>query len=154
VSCVGDRAPPGFGVRSPRLHGHQGSFLDVCFTGGDGRADIPHREVELLPFADAIQAVHQAGRHVGEVLASAVSLLNPAFVVIGGPLSEAGEHLLAGARELIYARSMPLSTQRLTVFKPIPALTLPSWAPEFLQPDYALSREGLRGLNRMEVSAS
>jgi hypothetical protein len=31
---------------------------------------------------------------------------------------------------------------------------LPSWAPEFLQPDYALSREGLRGLNRMEVSAS
>lgn len=64
---------------------------------------------------DAIQAVRQAGRDVGEVLAACVSMFNPAVVVVGGALSRAGEHLLAGTREVVYARSMPLATQRLQI---------------------------------------
>jgi glucokinase len=35
--------------------------------------------------------------------------------VIGGSLSQAGDHLLAGIREAIYARSLPLATTNLKV---------------------------------------
>ena len=61
----------------------------------------------------AIQAVRQAGRDIGEVLAMVVSLVNPSVVVIGGRLATAGEHLLAGVREVVYRRSLPLATQQL-----------------------------------------
>ncbi|MFE4291877.1 ROK family protein [Streptomyces sp. NPDC056907] len=39
----------------------------------------------------ATQAVRQAGRRVGEIIATCVSLLNPELVVIGGSLAQAGE---------------------------------------------------------------
>jgi predicted NBD/HSP70 family sugar kinase len=63
----------------------------------------------------ATQAVRQAGREIGSVLATCVSLLNPSVVVVGGSLSLAGDSLLAGIREAIYARSLPLATTELQV---------------------------------------
>lgn len=63
----------------------------------------------------AIDAVRQAGREVGEVLATVVNLLNPSVIVIGGSVSRAGEHLLAGVREVVYRRSIPLATQHLGI---------------------------------------
>ncbi|AJT43199.1 ROK family transcriptional regulator [Psychromicrobium lacuslunae] len=63
----------------------------------------------------AVQAIRQAGRDVGEVLATCVSMLNPQIIVIGGSLSLAGEHLLAGVREVVYSRSLPLATSRLQI---------------------------------------
>ena len=64
---------------------------------------------------EAIQAVRQAGRDIGEVLSTCVSLINPAVIVIGGSLSSAGEHLIAGVREAVYARSMPLASENLLI---------------------------------------
>jgi predicted NBD/HSP70 family sugar kinase len=49
------------------------------------------------------------------VLASAVSLLNPSVIVIGGSLSQAGDPLLAGVREVVYRRSLPLATGQLRI---------------------------------------
>lgn len=63
----------------------------------------------------ATQAVRQAGREIGTVLAACVSLINPSAIVIGGSLSQAGDSLLAGIREAIYARSLPLATTELKV---------------------------------------
>ncbi|MEU0483797.1 ROK family protein [Streptosporangium sp. NPDC006013] len=63
----------------------------------------------------AIRLVRQCGREVGGVLASIVNFFNPAVIMIGGDLAEAGEHLLAGVREVVYARSPPLATQRLGI---------------------------------------
>jgi glucokinase len=63
----------------------------------------------------AIQAVRQAGRDIGEVLTTCVSVLNPSVIVIGGSLALAGEHLIAGVREIVYSRSMPLATEHLTI---------------------------------------
>ncbi|MBX9245552.1 ROK family transcriptional regulator [Actinotalea ferrariae] len=63
----------------------------------------------------ASHAVREAGRDIGGVLAAAVSLLNPSVIVIGGNLAEAGEHLLAGIREVVYRRSLPLATQHLRI---------------------------------------
>lgn len=59
--------------------------------------------------------VREAGRHIGEVLAACVSLLNPSMIVVGGIVAEAGEHLLAGIREVVYRRSLPLATQHLRI---------------------------------------
>ncbi|AIC46925.1 ROK family transcriptional regulator [Rhodoluna lacicola] len=64
---------------------------------------------------EAIQAVRQAGRDIGEVLSTCVSLINPAVIVIGGSLASAGEHLIAGVREVVYARSMPLASENLLI---------------------------------------
>ena len=64
---------------------------------------------------EAIQLVREAGRVLGEVTADVVSVLNPSVIVIGGTLARAGEHLLAGIRELVYQRSLPLATRSLTI---------------------------------------
>ena len=60
-------------------------------------------------------AVRQAGRTIGEVLATCVSLLNPEVIVIGGSLVQAGESLIAGVREVVYGRSLPLATGGLQI---------------------------------------
>lgn len=54
----------------------------------------------------AIQAVRQAGRDLGEVLTTCVSLMNPSLILIGliligGAMAQAAEHLLAGVREVV-----------------------------------------------------
>ena len=59
--------------------------------------------------------LRDAGRTIGEVLASAVSLLNPSVIVIGGTIAEAGDPLLAGVREVVYRRSLPLATAALRI---------------------------------------
>lgn len=60
-------------------------------------------------------AVRDAGREIGAVLAACVSLLNPSLVVVGGAMVEAGEQLMAGIREVLYRRSLPLATQHLRI---------------------------------------
>jgi len=64
---------------------------------------------------EAIQAVRQAGRDIGEVLTACVSLINPSVIAIGGSMAQAGEHLIAGVREVVYTRSMPLATEHLSI---------------------------------------
>jgi predicted NBD/HSP70 family sugar kinase len=63
----------------------------------------------------AIQAVRAAGREIGDVMASIVNFFNPSVIVLGGDVALAGEHVLAGIREVVYSRSLPLATQHLTV---------------------------------------
>ncbi len=62
-----------------------------------------------------LQAIRQAGRDLGEVVATCVNLLNPSVVVIGGSIARVGEQLLAGVREVVYQRSTPLATQYVTI---------------------------------------
>lgn len=64
---------------------------------------------------EVLQAIRQAGRDLGEVVATCVNLLNPSLVIVGGGLSRVGEQLLAGVREVVYQRSTPLATQHLTI---------------------------------------
>ena len=73
--------------------------------------------VDLVRAGDlvAVQAVREAGRDIGEVVATLVNLINPSVVVIGGRLAAAGESLLAGIREVVYRRSLPLATEHLRI---------------------------------------
>lgn len=59
--------------------------------------------------------LRQAGREIGAVLASIVSLLNPSVIAVGGLLAQSNEGLLAGIREVVYGRSLPLATGNLQI---------------------------------------
>lgn len=63
----------------------------------------------------AARAIRDAGREIGEVLATCVSLLNPSVIVVGGILAQTAETLLAGIREVVYRRSLPLATGDLQI---------------------------------------
>src|SRR5215213_172469 len=66
---------------------------------------------------EAVGVVREAGRVLGSVLATSVNLFNPGVIVIGGDLSHAEEHLLAGVREVVYQRSLPLATRSLRIVR-------------------------------------
>ncbi|MFF0516526.1 ROK family protein [Streptomyces sp. NPDC004250] len=62
---------------------------------------------------DAVRLAREAGRRVGEVLVTVVTLLNPGVLMIAGELS--GVPFLTGVRELVYQRAMPRATASLQV---------------------------------------
>jgi predicted NBD/HSP70 family sugar kinase len=61
----------------------------------------------------AVRLAEEAGRQVGEVLATLVCVVNPGVLVIAGDLAE--PHFVAGVREVLYRRALPRSTQNLRV---------------------------------------
>jgi predicted NBD/HSP70 family sugar kinase len=69
--------------------------------------------------AEAMQLVRQAGRDLGEVLAASVNFFNPGVIVIGGDIAHADEHLLAGVREVVYQRAVPLGTRSLRIVRSV-----------------------------------
>lgn len=62
-----------------------------------------------------VALLRDAGRRIGEVVATAVNLLNPALVILGGDLVGADEPLMAGLRETVYQRSTALATRNLRI---------------------------------------
>ena len=94
-----------------------GPALAARIRAGGGTAQDGQDVVDLVRGGDAlaIAAVRQAGRDIGDVVAAMVNLINPSVVVIGGQMAQAGEHLLAGIRETVYHRSLPLATEHLRI---------------------------------------
>jgi predicted NBD/HSP70 family sugar kinase len=66
---------------------------------------------------EARSLVRDAGRRVGEVLATAVTLLNPTAVVIGGDMGPAYDTFAAGLRETLYANATALATRDLEILE-------------------------------------
>jgi len=75
--------------------------------------------VRLIRSGDltAIKLVRRAARVIGEAIAQAVSLVNPRVIVLAGQLAAAEEQLLAGIREVVYQRSLPLATRNLQIVR-------------------------------------
>ncbi|WP_205754442.1 ROK family transcriptional regulator [Arthrobacter sp. CAU 1506] len=94
-----------------------GPALAAVLSAEGKQANSSQDVIDLVRSGDlqAIQAVRQAGRDIGDVLATCVNLVNPSVIVIGGRLAQAGEHLLAGIREVVYRRSLPLATEHLLI---------------------------------------
>ncbi|AAT88326.1 ROK family transcriptional regulator [Leifsonia xyli subsp. xyli] len=114
-----------FGIETPS-HGAQEADLEALASGpaiartltaAGVPADSSDDVVALARTGSpaVLQAIRQAGRDLGEVIATCVNLLNPSLVIVGGSLSRVGEQLLAGVREVVYHRSTPLATQHLTI---------------------------------------
>ncbi|WP_345803449.1 ROK family transcriptional regulator [Microbacterium sp. AZCO] len=95
---------------------------------------------------DAIQAVRQAGRDIGEVLTACVSLMNPSVIALGGSMARVGEHLIAGVREVVYSRSMPLATEHLAIVQSAAAENAAVIGAGMLAMDHALSPEAFHSL--------
>jgi len=83
--------------------------------GLDARTSADVLELVASGNETAIAAVRQAGRDIGEVLTTCVSLINPSVIVIGGSMADAGEHLISGIHDVVYARSMPIATSSLSI---------------------------------------
>ncbi len=94
-----------------------GPALAAAIRAQGGHAETGGDVVELVRAGSqpAMAVVRQAGRDIGEVVATMVNLINPSVVVIGGQVAGAGEHLLAGIRESVYHRSLPLATEHLRI---------------------------------------
>ncbi|KAA1425305.1 ROK family protein [Mumia zhuanghuii] len=94
-----------------------GPAIAKQLAGLDIGVETPHDVVAAVERGEveAVRAVREAGRAIGSVLATCVSLLNPSVVVIGGSLAATGEYLLAGIREVVYQRSLPLATHQLRI---------------------------------------
>jgi len=75
--------------------------------------DVTHR----IRMGDpaAVAAAREAGRAIGEVTAMCVSVLNPSVVVVGGQLGVNVQEIIAGIREVVYRRSIPLANQHLNI---------------------------------------
>ncbi|MFF3610630.1 ROK family protein [Streptomyces sp. NPDC002580] len=71
------------------------------------------RELLAAGHPEATALAREAGRQVGDVLATVVTLLNPGVLMIAGDL--AGTPFLTGVRELLYQRALPRSTAHLDV---------------------------------------
>lgn len=65
--------------------------------------------------AEARRMIRDSGRYVGEVLAAAVNLLNPAIVVVAGDMVGAYEIFVAGLRETLYGNATAQATRTLEV---------------------------------------
>ena len=72
-------------------------------------------ELALGGDAEARRLIRDSGRHVGEVLAGAVNLLNPAVLVVAGDMSGAYDIFVAGLRETLYGNATALATRVLQV---------------------------------------
>ena len=94
-----------------------GPALAAVLAGGGRKAETSQDVIDLVRAGDlqAIHVVRQAGRDIGDVVATCVNLVNPSVIAIGGSLAQAGEHLLAGIREVVYRRSLPLATEHLRI---------------------------------------
>jgi predicted NBD/HSP70 family sugar kinase len=118
-----------------QVAGHDGTAMCRCgnvgcleaVAGGQAMADrLRERGLDtpdarsvvqrvLAGDPEATRLVRDGGRTLGAVVASAVNFFNPAVIVIGGDVANAHEQLLAGVREVVYQRSLPLATRHLRI---------------------------------------
>jgi predicted NBD/HSP70 family sugar kinase len=90
-------------VRNMRAQGYEvGHVRDVASLalGGD---------------TTARNEIRGSGRHFGNVLAAAVTLLNPAVIVVGGDLAPAYDMFVAGLRETLYRDASAIATRDLQI---------------------------------------
>ena len=95
-----------------------GGWALVRALRADGRTVGHMRDVVELANsgdADARRMIRDSGRHVGEVLAGAVNLLNPAVLVVAGDMTGAYDIFAAGLRETLYGNATALATRVLQV---------------------------------------
>lgn len=64
---------------------------------------------------DAITALRQAGRHIGEAITGLVVGLAPEVIAVGGHIAEIGDHVITGIRETLAQRTPPAISSQIGV---------------------------------------
>ena len=101
-ACRAGAAPPGASRRSPA------GWALVARMAEAGQPVEHVRDLVALALQGdsfARGLLRDSGRELGEVLAVAINLLNPAAVVIGGDMAAAFDFYVAGVRESVYRAS-------------------------------------------------
>jgi predicted NBD/HSP70 family sugar kinase len=120
----GHNTTPAAGERACRCGGIgcletvAGGWALVRALREEGRSVQNLRDVvELAHSGDALarRVIRDSGRHVGEVLAAAVNLLNPAALVVAGDVAGAYDIFVAGLRETLYGNATALATRGLEI---------------------------------------
>lgn len=86
------------------------SLTEMNIPASSGR-DVQHQL--LAGNVEAMRLTHEAGRRLGEVMATVVCLFNPGVLLIAGDL--ASSSLISGIRETLYPMSLPRATRHLDV---------------------------------------
>jgi predicted NBD/HSP70 family sugar kinase len=76
----------------------------------DSRAVV---DLALTGHAEATRLIREAGLMIGDVLATAVSLLNPGVLALGGDLVLVQDHFVGAVRERLYQRTQPQAARGL-----------------------------------------
>ncbi|GHJ35496.1 ROK family transcriptional regulator [Streptomyces sp. TS71-3] len=63
----------------------------------------------------ALRRIRQAATEIGEAVALLVHIYNPRTLILGGPLSELRDEVLAGVRAIVYEHALPLATRKLVI---------------------------------------
>ncbi|MHA3703746.1 ROK family protein [Jatrophihabitans sp. YIM 134969] len=92
-------------------------YLARLLTASFGRPVSSEQVVDLLRSGHrgTARAVAEAGEAVGQALAHAVMILNPALIVVGGELAEAGEVLFTPMRRAIEQNVLSAHAEELTI---------------------------------------
>src|SRR6201999_3037242 len=85
-----------------RSHGEGLTVAQLLTAAGAGDAGVR-------------RAIHDAGRALGQVVATLLNVLNPEMLVVGGDLAGAGDVLLDGVRESISRAALPETARRAKV---------------------------------------
>lgn len=102
--------------------------LDAVASGGALVNQLAAAGFDVHHVSDVLQLAHQghpeavlalrdAGRRIGEALSSVVNVLNPAVVATWGYLTEAETPLFAGMREAVYQMALPSSSEHLQLVR-------------------------------------
>lgn len=92
------------------------ALVQAARTGGHEVTHVRDLvELAIRGDTDARHLVRVAGRRIGEVVASAVNLLNPEAVVVGGDLAQVYDIFVAGLRESLYSQASALATRELVI---------------------------------------
>lgn len=92
------------------------ALVQAARTGGHEVAHVRDLvDLAVRGDADARHLVRVAGRRIGEVVASAVNLLNPEAIVVGGDLAQVYDIFVAGLRESLYSQAFALATRELVI---------------------------------------
>lgn len=73
------------------------------------------RDLVMSGDTDAIVALRQAGRHIGEAIAGLVVGLAPSLISVGGNVAQIGDHVIAGVRESLAQRTPPAISAQLRI---------------------------------------
>jgi predicted NBD/HSP70 family sugar kinase len=106
-------------AREAQVAAREGRSPHLAEVFANGRevtaADVGMAAQRGDPFS--IELLSRCGRLVGETLATVVTTHNPAIVVVGGGIAQAGEILVAAIREALYRRSRSLAVQDLHIVR-------------------------------------
>jgi glucokinase-like ROK family protein len=93
----------------------ESSFLSRLTEPGRPITAADVGQAVIFGDAHAVELVSRSARLVGETLAGLVNFFNPSLVLLGGGVSEIGDLYLAGVRQMVLRRSLPLATRSLRI---------------------------------------